>query len=271
MGYYSGKLMGQIATLSNQAEVDSYISGLTTPLSSTQIGKLNTFVNSIKTGMGLTNLSDAFDVMYILAGETQESSLRNLVKRQHDGSKGLLITYQQYEGFTGASAISSLDRRIDLNYNVVSDAVTLLKDSSSMGFYSRTSGSGATQQEMGASGTSPYFTMQVAFNGSKCYVEMSNNIGTGFPNTSRLGFFSASRTNTNNYKVYKNGSVLGIENVASQNLINSKLYLLGGAVGYSSDIQMAFAFAGRGLTDAEMITLTNAIETYMDSNGKGVI
>ena len=148
MGYYSGKLMGQIATSSNQVEVDNYISELTTPLSSTQIGKLNTFVNSIKTGMGLTNLADAFDVMYILAGETQESSLRNLVKRQHDCTNSNLPYYVQYEGF------GSIDNNkfIDTNYNPVNTLGNLQQNSSSMGFYSRTVGGGGTTIEMGFSG-----------------------------------------------------------------------------------------------------------------------
>jgi len=35
--------------------------------------------------------------------------------------------------------------------------------------------------------------------------------------------------------------------------------------------QLSLFFAGDGLTSGEITILTNAAETYMDSNGKGVI
>ena len=52
--------------------------GLTTPLSSGQIDKLNTFVAALKSGLSISALSDAFDVMYVLANETAEAGLKTL-------------------------------------------------------------------------------------------------------------------------------------------------------------------------------------------------
>ena len=263
MGYYTGKIMGVQAGIS--PEIDAYINGLTTPLSDAQVSKLDTFVTSVKTGFGISALSDVFDIMYILGGETEESSLRNLVKRMHDGIIIGYTTFTPFEGVKGAGG------KINTNYEISTQSVNLSQNNSSMGFYSRTGGGGGNTIEMGADESNPYIIFQAAFNGTKCYVEMSNNIGTGIANTSRLGFFSASRLNSNNYIVYKNGSQLGVENILSGTIVDSNLYLLGANTGFSSDIQMAFAFAGRGLTGNETLTLTNAIEAYMDSNGKGVI
>ena len=246
-------------------EIDAYINGLTTPLSDAQVSKLDTFVTSVKTGLGISALSDAFDVMYILAGETQESSLRNLVKRSHDATIIDSTIFTPFEGVKGAGG------KINTNYNISTQRENVSQNNFSMGFYSRTGGSDDNTIEMGVIISNPYILFQVAFNGSKCYVEMSNNIGTGIANTSRLGFYSASRLNSNNYIVYKNGSQLVVENILSETIGNSNLYLLGANTGYTSNIQMAFAFAGRGLTENETLALTNAIEAYMDSNGKGVL
>jgi len=260
MAHYAKRFFGSI----NEIEVVNYISGLSTPLSSAQIDRLNIFVKALKTGLGITLLSDYFDVMYILAGETQESSLRNLVKNAHYATNPGNLSFTQFEGITGGTNI------INTNYNLLTQSVRLTQNSSSAGFYSRTGGIGGVSIEMGALNSAPYFLFQTCFQSTKCYVEMSNDVGLGFANTSRLGFFSASRLSSANYKVYKNGTALGTETKTSGTLKNSNLYLLG-IVGNYSNIQMSFAFAGKGLTDSEMTILTNTIEAYMYSNGKGVI
>ena len=84
-----------------EPEVTAYIDGLTTPLSSGQLTALNTFVKALKDGLSITLLSEVFDVMYILAGETEESSLRNLIKRAHDAEAVNSPTFTTLEGFTG--------------------------------------------------------------------------------------------------------------------------------------------------------------------------
>jgi hypothetical protein len=64
-------------------EIGTYINGLTTPLSSAWKISRNTFVNSTKIALGITNLSDHFDLAYDLGGETQECALRNIAKNAH--------------------------------------------------------------------------------------------------------------------------------------------------------------------------------------------
>jgi hypothetical protein len=79
------------------AEVVTYTTGLTTPLSAGQIAKLNTLVLSLRSGLGISLLSDAFDVLYLFAGETSESSLRNLVKNaNHATEKFNKVEYLLY-------------------------------------------------------------------------------------------------------------------------------------------------------------------------------
>jgi hypothetical protein len=266
MTHYAKRFFGQSSL---ESETVLYITGLVTPLSPAQVQNINTFVKYLKTGLGITTLSEYFDIMYILAGETQESSLRNLVKNAHHATKDVNITFAALEGFTGFTNSTAY---INTNYNMSNQAVRLSQNNSSAGFYSRTSGGGGNTAEMGVDSNQNFFLFQTAWGSGRCYIELSNGAGAGLTNNTRLGFWTASRLSSSTYKIYKNGNVFSNETVASLSLPNFNLFLLG-AYGstFGSNIQMSFAFAGKGLTDAEMAVLTNGIEAYMDNNGKGVI
>ena len=79
-----------------EAELTTYITGLTTPLSSAQLLRLNTLIKTIKTRLSISALSEAFDTIYVLAGETSESSLKNLVKDAHHCTAVNAPTFTQY-------------------------------------------------------------------------------------------------------------------------------------------------------------------------------
>ena len=113
-----------------EAELTTYITGLATPLSDGQKIKINTLIRSIKTGLSITDLDDAFDVMYILAGETAESSLKNLVKNAHHITAVNAPVWAQFEGYTGANT-----KYLDANYNASTQGVTFTQNNASMGVY----------------------------------------------------------------------------------------------------------------------------------------
>jgi hypothetical protein len=74
--------------------------------------------------------------------------------------------------------------------------------------------------------------------------------------------------------LYHNTSEVTLTNstVASTDVPDDDIQILAqsNTLGYSSK-QHALAFAGAGLDQSEVTAFTNAVETYMDSNGKGVI
>jgi len=110
-----------ISSAEIDADLEAYIDAISgTELSDVWISRLNTFITTIKSGLGITNLSDAFDVMYVLAGETEESSLLNLAKRAHDAQVYGTVPFTQYEGFTGGATTSD---RLITNYVPSTDTV----------------------------------------------------------------------------------------------------------------------------------------------------
>lgn len=257
-------------------EIKAYISGLITPLSYEQVTKLDTFVKTVKTGLGISLLADAFDVMYVLAGETAESSLRNLVRNAHYADAVNSPAWTQFEGFTGNGTSSY----INSNYKQSTDKVNAVLDSTSLGIYIRTSQPlNSNSVEIGARTTtsSKCSFFQTSIAGSKVVATINDSTGRPSANviTELRGLFIASRKNASSFDIYQNG--IKLENVSSEstalsefNLFISALNNADSAVGFSIR-QASFAFVSKGLTYAESLSLTNAFESYMGSNGKGVI
>ena len=117
-------------TTQGVAELIAYNAGLATPLSVEQNARLETFIKAVKTGFSSTNLSDDFDVMRFLGGQTAESSLRNLVKNSHHGTAVNSPTFTQYESFKG----DGLTSYIDDNYNPSTQAVKYTQNNASLAF-----------------------------------------------------------------------------------------------------------------------------------------
>lgn len=259
----------------HEDEVVTYIAGLTTPLSDGQLTLLDTFVLALKTGLSITNLSDAFDAMYILAGETEESSLKNLVKNAHHCAKVNTPTFTALEGFTGIPVSNSY---LDTNYNPSTQAVRLSLNSASIGSYSRTNNNGAYCDigyvKTTAAITNFYIYPRLT---DVFYYPNSCAVNQDVANTDSRGFFISSRTAVNLTTGYRNGNPVDTDATASNTLLSLKITLLGrrrvdtGLADSISINQLSFAFIGRGLSGPEVTVLTNAIEAYMDANSKGVI
>lgn len=255
-------------------ELSTYITGLITPLSDAQIIRLGIFMEAIKTGMSITNLSDAFDLMYILAGETAESSLRNLVKNAHHATAVNSPTFTAFEGFLGGGASQSLTN----DYNLQTSSVTFTQNSASLGVYVRTNNKTGLCL-LGCRNTTEGRLIQLNdSNGTNAQIGINRDISTSsrtLANSS--GFLIGVRTSDTNEQMYHNGSPLGTAiSKVSVGLPNSKLGILRYGKddvydGTSCNEQISFVFSGRSLNSDDVTALTNAIENYMDANGKGVI
>lgn len=262
---YDPILKLKLGTLLNQnePETDVYLTGLTTELSAPQITKINNFIETVKTGLGVEALSDVFDFMYLLAGETEESALRNLVKRAHDATNVSATLFTAGEGFTGDGIADYLNT----NYNANTQKVNFAQNSAAFGCYLRNSltaghamGILATQSVLISPRTSGTF-----------YYTNNKSGSQGNSNANSIGLHVSSRTASNVTMSYKNGAKLFDTSVdASEGIPNGNLYILGrnsgGNINTPSAYQVAFAFAGRGLTAAENRVLSDALDAYLGIN-----
>lgn len=262
--------------ISAEAELTAYITGLTTPLSSAQLLRLNTLIKSIKTGLSISALSEAFDTLYILAGETEESSLKNLVKDSHHCTAVNSPTFTQYEGYVGGATKS-----LNTNYNPFAQGENYLLNSASIGAYVRTTTIG------------DYVILGVADAGNESYIKPRTNydtVGRFFCRVNQAtytyevatgdtkGMLIVSRVGANAVDGYKNGTDLNCSGntEVSTSLQNSNIHLLAindakQRTSHHSPDQLSIAFMGKGFSGAEITAITNACEAYMDALGKGVV
>lgn len=258
-------------------ELATYITGLATPLSDGQKTAINTFILSLKSGLSITNLSDTFDAMWILAGETQESSLKNLVKNAHHCTLAGTPnpTFTQFEGLQG----DGTNGYLVANYNPNLQGINYTQNNASIGYYSRTD-KAANMREIGcADGTSSNNLMsKAADNNFYCGL----NEGPGFifgTIADTLGMLMVTR-NSNaiaDVNCYHNKTtvVKSVSAGVTTGVPNAALYLMAfnneGSLLQPSDRQMSFAFIGEHLTTTMRDVLVDAFEVYMDANGKGVV
>lgn len=249
----------------NEPEVKTYLTGLTTPLSAGQITKLNTLAKALKTGLGISALSDVFDLLYLLAGETAESSLRNLAKNLNHAVAVNSPAFTALQGFKGNGTSSYLNT----GYNPVVEGVRFTLNSASMGAYSRTN---VSQNQVEFGNQQSYVLFDYSGTG---WHTINSTDGAGTAITPSLGMAISVRESSTVEKKYHNGALHETYNTASAVILSDDFYI--GARNTSSTAslfstkELSFAFAGAKLTLAQQLVITNAFEAYMDSNGKGVI
>jgi hypothetical protein len=251
-----------------------YISGLATPLSATQLAYINTFVAGYKSDDSLTNLSDAYDVMYYLGNETAESSLRNLVKRAHDAVAVNAPTFTPYEGFKG-DGISSY---IDTNYNGATEGSKYTLNNCSLGIYSRTDVHGLYTDIGNRTSTSDYTAILARYSGNTI-MRLHNALDPVIQDAeaNSLGMFIACRSAASQTGLfgYHNKTSLTIINTGNTtNIPNCNIFI--GARNYNgtpeqlSPRQLSFVFAGNYRTQTSVNYITDRFQALMTANGKQV-
>jgi hypothetical protein len=255
-----------------EPELTTYITGLATPLSSGQLTKLNTLIKNIKEGMGILNLSDKFDCMYILAGETQESSLKNIVKNAHHCTSPAMPTFTAFEGFKGNGSTQYLDT----NYNPSIDKVKYSLSHAALGVYSRTNNSEASA-EIAVSDAAHANSSELSFNwaGTSSKGLNSNSILGGTITNPSIGFKSEVRLVGSYIHTFYNGLFLEYVVCAETGIANNNFYICGwnlnGILSYQSTKQLSLVTISEAIYTMDNKVLCDAFEAYMDSNGKGVI
>lgn len=246
-----------------------YLTGLTTALSEEQITRLETFLLALKLGLGIALLNEFFDWMYIFAGETQESSLRNLVKRAHDSSLINAPLWTQWEGVTGANT-----KYIDTNYDGSTDMVVPSRNDASYGLYFRKNGvsggyHGAT------SNTNSRHCFMIPVLAGNYYLRLHSTVNYTVPNANSQGFFIGQRPDASNLEISINGAALTSTANASTFVQSGNIFILArnnsGVAGDYSTNQVSFGFFGKRMTQSQINIMVTTFEAYMDSLGKGIL
>lgn len=257
-----------------EAELVTYKTGLATPLSAGELTLLNDLIVGLKTDLGSTNLSDDFDVIRIMAGETSEVSLKNLVKDEHHATlEGASVpTFITKEGFTGTGS-----GYIDTQYNPVADGENYTNNNCSFGLYFRSGdAAGSTVSAAGINDTTAgKIIMYLSDNENFDRAWLNSDSFESINLTFAAGFKILTRTN-DTVAHYINGvGGTGIETMhmfGSGNAFVLSRNILGTGAGTNFSLaQVSIEMWGRYFTLTEHEKIRARFETYMDAHGKGVV
>jgi peptidoglycan/xylan/chitin deacetylase (PgdA/CDA1 family) len=256
-----------------ESELVTYMNGLTTPLSTQEKTAINNLIKTLKTGLSITNLSDAFDVFVIDGGETSEVSLKNLAKNAHHGTAVGGLTFSAGLGFTGGATT----KYINSNYNINDDKVAVLENNISFGFYTITeiNSTSTAYVEMGSSNGTSVFSQVVIRTTTNLIGAPLNGVGGANPtnNDSTPGMFIITRNGDNNVLCYKNKVSLGTRVQTSSGMPDCNVYVLvrndAGTITYFTKKQASVHFIGRGFNETEVGVITDAIVAYRAESNAG--
>ena len=245
------------------AELTTYIAGLTTKLSNTELEILDTLVTNIKTVLTSSNLSDDFDCIWLWGGETQEASLKNLAKDAHHGTGASLPSWTKYEGFQGASG-----KLITLNYNPATQGVRFTRDNASMFYYAMLNVQDA--HTCGAESGTQKSVLQGRNSSNQFWAAINTggygNVGV---NMDGRGMYFGCRDNATTINGYREGvkkTTVTESSTAIYNIGHYGLARRAGANTYYSSQQLAIMGYGRSFSETEVQGLTTAFKNYINAH-----
>ena len=136
---------------------------------------------------------------------------------------------------------------------------------------------GGSAFEAVISATNAAFTNGLGFETRKSTNSHSTYSNSGFnpvTNSNRTGLVGVNRTNSSNYKVFRNGSALYTVTNASQTPLNINLFVgaqnnNGSTINYST-ANLAIIVCGDGLSDANALIEYNIIQQFQTDLGRNV-
>lgn len=216
------------------------------------------------------------DVFYLFAQSTNDDS-EALINWKNPGTYDADIqnapAFASLEGFTG----NGTDAFISSNMILLTDAVQYTLNDASIGFYVRTDIK-ETKFIVGARGAASnsrvYAQIYNTSNNVLATINSSGNVSNGGVISSG-GLYILQRTASNAFAIYRNNVEMASDTDAGGSLANQDIYFLGyneqGSVSSPCTQQISVGWIGASLDATERTNIQSAIETYMDSNGKGVI
>lgn len=175
------------------------------------------------------------------------------------------------EGFLG---IPIPQTHIDCNWNPSVNGVNYTLNDSSVGVYIRTNVN-EDKVDIGCNSGVPNTRILSRLTADGCYSKINENTYLVAANTDSRGMYILTRTGANARRIYRNKISIANDAQVSIAIPNADLYVLAdnnnGAAAFWGSKQISMAFASSSFTQTDVDNLTDRFETYMDSNGKGVI
>lgn len=254
-----------------EPELLTYVSGLTTPISDAQKVKVNDLILGLKSGLGIANLSDAFDVIQIQANETEEIALRNLVKSSNHAIKSGSPIFTAFKGFKGNKTTGYLNSGFDPfndkdNYSLNSASTGVYLNSIDQSAEVAAFTYGARQ------GSTAYNLMMPIRQGQSPQRFINSSFANpGISSTTGIvdkSLYVMNRLNATESETYVSGTKRYLDALASTSIPNiGDLYLLGnnqdGSMANPTDAEIGLFFTGRGFTESEQMIINTVFEEYM--------
>ncbi len=232
---------------------------------------MNTLVESLKTA-GVWAKLDAFYLWAAHSNADGEALINWINPGSHDAVIAGSVSFTAFEGLTGGGAGGDA---IELNFIPSTDGVNYTLNSACFGLYIRNSLANSVDNIFGANDGSTDAMITVRYTTDNCYCKVNQATNTTFtPNSETAGMWFGNRTASNAIAIIRNkiDETDAGGTTAASGLPTVEMYALkANGLSQSGDTQQAVGLIGAGLTQSQYEDGTDAIEVYMDSNGKGVI
>lgn len=244
------------------ADAATLIAAMTTTPDATRQGHINTLITGLKADGVWTKL----DELWVTAAHAEQAALLGW-KRYKNLTAVNAPTFTVDRGFAGNGTTSYLNT----NYVPSTDGVNYTLNDASLGVYSRTAGiSGSTLIGAGPNTTIVKIAtpnLRGNINGALGSQAIAAAVAAGF-NVVR-------RASSTHVQGWKNGAQIGSDvSASSASLTSSALYLdalnNGGTAIEFDTTQIAAAFVGAAMSEAQQLALYNRIQTYMTAVGANV-
>lgn len=229
----------------------------------TQKSAVNTLVLSLKSA----NIWTKMKAIYPVVGGVSSAHAINL---KSPGTYNLTFQTGWNHTSTGMTPLNTFAN------TALNPSTALTLNNTHLSYYSRTDINTAAACEIGCGTSDTQGSYLLTRNSNLTYIKINSGITTpsSYSDTNSLGLYLASRLNSTNQVGYKNG-ISKLNNNANSNLLTNlnvslASYNRGGTNVYPSTKQCAFASIGDGLTDAEVLSFYNAVQTFQTTLGRQV-
>jgi hypothetical protein len=245
-------------------DAQAFFDVMSPALDSDRMNLINNFVVTGKSA-GWWSKLDIIRPLALTGSNNSRLNLKNPSEPMMAGFNGPVFT--ENRGWEGDALSSYMGSGL-----VFTAPNQFLQDSATMGCYINATPSDVNNNNPAlgmdvTSGTLTFLRPKDATGGMGGRINAATNDNSGGV-ASRLGFKAVTRKDANTIQWYgPNGAPLGgALTKASAAMQNKELLLFRLGTGYGADRQ-AFMFAGGALTDAEMLSLYNSINTYLTAIG----
>ena len=258
------------------SETTTYITGLTTTLSNFQKSNINHFFGDVKAWLGIANISDKADISYVLAGTTEESSLRNIASADFTATKQGSPSFTAKEGFR----IPNTSNYVKTNWKDATNGVKFTKDNASEIFFLFDAISNDIHIPSGAVKTvgGNKFTQILPKYLLTASVAINSSVNINKYNYSfDRGMYAAFRDTSTAVRLYINAiKFIDVNNNTSADLNDVVDFigcrnLDGSPNAPAVNKAISFKWKGETLLEAQYLLLLKAFDAYMRRSGNSVL